>query len=215
MPEDGSGAQIGRSGPASEAPTLAIGVGRLVERLDRAKHLAGTRIDQIDPASGPSGRNADEPRSGGDNAAGISKRAPARLTVPSERRCRRATSMRNAAAVRGRIRAVATDIGAGQIARQGVVSISEWQRAVIFLFDPGLGGLIEQVERQRLPRLRAWPSGALRHDPRTIPAWHSDTANTAASSDARCPGRPGRLTVSSASMAAPLSVIRARGSRAS
>jgi hypothetical protein len=86
---------------------------------------------------------------------------------------------------RRRIRAVATDIGAGQIARQrGGVDLG-MARAVILLLDPGLGGLIEQVERQRLPRLRAWPSGALRHDPRRIPAWHFDTANTARSSDAR------------------------------
>jgi hypothetical protein len=31
-----------------------------------------------------------------------------------------------------------------------LAAISAWQRSVIFLLDPGLGGLIEQIERERV-----------------------------------------------------------------
>ena len=70
------------------------------------------------------------------------------MTVPSLRRCLRETSVRNARRRASELGALAADGGAAQVAgERGLLDLGVLL-ALVLLLDPGLGGDVEQIERE-------------------------------------------------------------------
>ena len=131
-----------------ESPPLAIGVGGFIQRPDRAQHGAAAGVDQIDPAQIPT-RIAQlhlaQVAEGRGNLKALAFQAHGAVGAALGARHLDAECGREF----GRARARAVDIGAGQVAGQRGGAQLGMQCAVVFLFNPGLGSLIEQIEGER------------------------------------------------------------------
>jgi hypothetical protein len=126
---------------------LGVGIGGFVERPDGAQDDARAGIDQIDPGEIPAG--VAQMHHGQMVVAGRDLEAPAFEAHGAVRAAQPARRFdAEGVGEQRRVGAVAPHVGAGEIAfeRRGVEFAVP--RAVILLFDPGLGRLVELLERK-------------------------------------------------------------------
>ncbi len=138
----GSLASAGRSTRRTRSALRALSIGRSVARWSPERGSTRSTLARSHRATRR--RSCRSVR----YAAGTSKRTPSTVTVPSLRRWLRETSVRNARRRASELGRFAADAGAAQVAVEGRLANLGVHLAVVLLLDPGLGGGVEQIERE-------------------------------------------------------------------